>query len=404
MLNDSAMVMFVPDFAIKSPKVCRIRENEDRRPPRVDKPILAGRLANTASVGRFMSIGTLLIRADAGASVGAGHLMRCLALAEVWRRRGGAVEMVVAGSLPDGLATRIEEVGADLSSAPRLHEDGRWLAGIAEARDVAWLVVDGYRFNADYLRDAAGSGRPVLAIDDDARHARYPVTAVLNQNLHARAEDYAAKTEARLLLGPRHALIRSEFRSHRAWSRTIPARAAKILVTLGGADPGGHTGKIIKAIQVLKDRVPGADPRVRVIVGAANPRLDALQAMIVGSSGFEILSNVRDMGARMRWCDLAVSASGSTVWELALFRTPMLLATASTVEEPVAGSLADAGAALGLGRLEDLDVAALADAIAGLVGDADTRSRLSLAAGALVDGEGAERVVDQMLAISTASG
>ena len=346
----------------------------------------------------------LLIRADAGAGVGAGHLMRCLALVEAWRERGGAVDVVVPDTLPAGLATRIGEVGASISRAPSDPRDGGWLAATAEAGDATWLVVDGYRFGADYLRDAARSGRPVLAIDDDARHGSYPVTAVLNQNLHARAEDYAGKTDARLLLGPEHALIRSEFRGWGEWKRSIPARAKNILVTLGGADPGGHTDKVIEASRVLRARSPEVDLQVRVIVGAANPRLDTLRTTIEGSVGIEILSDVRDMGALMRWCDLAISASGSTVWELALFRTPMLLATASIAEEPVAASLKAAGAAMYLGRLADLEVAALADAIAGVVADHDLRSRLSRVAAGLVDGAGAGRVVDQMLAILGAPG
>ena len=33
----------------------------------------------------------LVIRADANGSVGTGHLMRCLALGQVWRDHGGQV-------------------------------------------------------------------------------------------------------------------------------------------------------------------------------------------------------------------------------------------------------------------------------------------------------------------------
>jgi UDP-2,4-diacetamido-2,4,6-trideoxy-beta-L-altropyranose hydrolase len=356
------------------------------------------------SIGWFMAIGTLLIRADAGTGVGAGHLMRCLALAEAWRERGGSVDMVVPKGLPDGLVARIGEIGARISWAPSEPEEGAWFAATAEARNAAWLVVDGYRFGPAYLEQAARPGRPVLAIDDDARHERYPVTVVLNQNLHASSEDYVGKTGARLLLSPWHALIRSEFRGWRDWRRSIPVRASKVMVTLGGADPGGHTEQVIEASRIARARFPNWNLKARVIVGAANPRLATLRALGDAAEGLEILSDVRDMGEQMRWCDLAISASGSTVWELALFQTPMLVATASRAEEPVATSLRNAGAALHMGRLEGLDIEALIDAVARVVTDEDLRSRLSLAVGAMVDGNGAERVVDQMLAISRDSG
>jgi UDP-2,4-diacetamido-2,4,6-trideoxy-beta-L-altropyranose hydrolase len=166
---------------------------------------------------------------------------------------------------------------------------------------------------------AGASGRPVLMLDDDARHARYPVRAVLNQNLHARAEDYAGKTTATLMLGPRHALIRQDLRNWRHWKRHHPEAASKLLVTLGGADSGGHTQKVIQALGQLKHRSPEARIVARVVVGGANPQAGALRASASENPDVELLFDVRDMAAQIRWCDAALSASGSTVWELALF-------------------------------------------------------------------------------------
>ncbi len=347
-----------------------------------------------------MTIGRLLIRADAGAGVGAGHLMRCLALAESWIEGGGGVTVAVPSNVPEGLATRVALVGADMERVPADMEDADWLIRRSAALGACWIVIDGYRFDTDYLAAVSEAGTPVLAIDDDARHGTYPTRLVLNQNLHARLGDYDGKTEAPLLLGPSYALIRSEFRCAEDWERSIPDVAGKVLVTLGGADPGGHTGRLVEAFRVLSSRDSAPSPKVRVVVGAANPRLKALREAFTTSPEVEILSDVRDMGKQMRWCDLALSAAGSTVWELALFGAPMMLATASKVEEPVARSLAEAGAALHLGRLADLDVEDLVASLGQALADAALRKRLGDAAGGLVDGRGARRVVEQMLAIS----
>jgi UDP-2,4-diacetamido-2,4,6-trideoxy-beta-L-altropyranose hydrolase len=350
-----------------------------------------------------MSIGTLFIRVDVGVVVGAGHLMRCLALAEVWRGRGGDVVMAVPDGLSNGLRDRVASVGCDVFTVPEESSTEGWLSE-AGRRDAAWLVLDGYDFGPDVMGRARRSGLPVLVLDDDARQDRYPVSMVLNQNLHARAEAYTRKTEARLLLGPRHALIRSEFRGWSNWKRDIPSCARNVLVTLGGADPGGHTERVIQALRVVGERFSEKKLSVRVVVGGANPRLDRLREIAETETGIEILSNVQDMGALMRWCDVAVSASGSTVWELALFQTAMLLATASKVEEPVASSLRAADAALVLGRLDDLSVEAITAAVAEILPNETLRARLASAAANLVDGNGAERVVDQMLAISPSTG
>lgn len=350
-----------------------------------------------------MAIGMLLIRADVGGGVGAGHLMRCLALAEAWIARGGGAVFAVPPGLPDGLAARITGIGAEIAWLPPDSEPTGWLADLAGARGAAWVVIDGYGFGADYLAAIERRGHHLLVLDDDARRDAYPGDLILNQNLHARPEDYHAKTEARLLLGPSHALIRSEFRVAGGWKRAIPTVAEKVLVTLGGADPGGHTERLVGAFHLLAQQANGPAPSVRIVVGAANPRLVSLREIVEGHPNLELLSDVQDMGEQMRWCDSAVSASGSTVWELALFAVPMLLATASEVEEPVADSLQAIGAARHLGRLSELDVATLVTALREVLSDDGSRARLSAAAAGLVDGKGADRVIDQMLAISTQS-
>jgi UDP-2,4-diacetamido-2,4,6-trideoxy-beta-L-altropyranose hydrolase len=399
MLNDAAMVMSAPGLAVKPSKVCRILDHEDSRAPVPNKPV-TGRTGREGT-GRpvAMAIGTLMIRADAGGTVGAGHLMRCLALAEAWIERGGRAVMAVPAGLPDGLTARIQAIGAVFHGMAETPDAVEASLRLAVAENADWIAVDGYRFGSDWLAALAGTGRPVLAIDDDSRHDGYPVRLILNQNLHARTEDYAGKSDADLLLGPKNALIRSEFRTAPGWRRAIPERAENILVTLGGADPGGHTARVLEALRLLGESGAESPPSVRVIAGAANPRLDGLRGLAAELDGVEILSDVRDMGAQMRWCDLAVSASGSTVWEMALFATPMLLGTASPVEEPVARSLDAAGAALHLGRLAELRVEELAEAITGAMVDHSLRSRLSNAAAGLVDGEGARRVVRHMLAL-----
>ena len=50
--------------------------------------------------------GTLLLRADADARRGTGHVMRCVALAEAWTARGGRPVLATAG-LPASLRERV---------------------------------------------------------------------------------------------------------------------------------------------------------------------------------------------------------------------------------------------------------------------------------------------------------
>ena len=269
---------------------------------------------------------TLIIRADASAAIGVGHVMRCLALAQAWQDAGGAA-VLVSSVLPENLEKRLrgERIGcvrllAAVGSAADVAETAR----CAEEASAEWIVVDGYRFDADYYRCVRGNGRKVLVIDDMAHLDRYPVDVLLNQNLSAQPLNYDGKTEeaTQLLLGPRYSLLRREFRARVEVPRPAVHRPFRVLVSFGGGDAENFTGRILENLM----RSGRRDLAVVVLAGAANPHGAALRRLTASAPfACEIRSNVEDVASVMAWADAAVTAAGSTVWELASLRLPALI-------------------------------------------------------------------------------
>src|SRR5215213_7901125 len=88
----------------------------------------------------------LLLRADADPEIGAGHVMRALALAQAWRASGGAATLL-SRPLPAPLAARLlaEEVSLASLGAPAGGEaDGAATAALAATLGASWIVADGY--------------------------------------------------------------------------------------------------------------------------------------------------------------------------------------------------------------------------------------------------------------------
>lgn len=360
---------------------------------------------------------TLLVRADADGRRGIGHVMRCLALAGAWQAAGGRV--VFASHCPVAkLRRRIRAAGPEVISLEHPHPHPsdlaatlNVLAGAASPSENpkghTWVALDGYHFDSAYQRAVRDTGARLLAVDDQAHLDRYHADVLLNQNLHAEELDYPCAPETVLLYGCRYGLLRQEFLNQGlSLRRRIPSVARKLLVTLGGADPENATPMVIAALERLN--LPGLE--AKVLVGPANPQLQSLQDQArrrsstssAGTSSAEdvqILSDVSDVPGLMAWADLAVSAAGSTCWEMAWMQLPAAVIVTAPNQEPIARRLSQAGVVTSLGHAAELDAETIAEALAALCHDRQHRADQIAAGRRLVDGRGARRVVAVMHAL-----
>jgi UDP-2,4-diacetamido-2,4,6-trideoxy-beta-L-altropyranose hydrolase len=208
----------------------------------------------------------LVIRADAGTEIGTGHVMRCLALAQGWQDAGGHAIFAMATEVPN-LEGRLKSEGVEvvhLAVKPGSSDDAIATGNLAREIGAAWVVVDGYRFTADYQRRIKDSEMRLLFVDDYGHTDRYYADVVLNQNRHAHEGLYVKREpHTRLLLGTHYALLRREFLRWQGWQREIPPVARRMLVTMGGGDPDNVTLKVILALNQMD--LPELE--VNVVVG-----------------------------------------------------------------------------------------------------------------------------------------
>ena len=141
----------------------------------------------------------LIVRADASNMIGIGHVMRCIALAQAWKRRGGEVFFIGRIS-SDKLKHRIVNDGFEFIAAEHPHpypNDIYYTLSIIDgiikkhhkklsincggegAKD-HWIVLDGYYFGSDYQRKLQNTGCFLLVIDDLAHLPHYYADILLN--------------------------------------------------------------------------------------------------------------------------------------------------------------------------------------------------------------------------------
>ena len=342
-----------------------------------------------------MERGTLLVRADASLEIGTGHVMRCLALAQGWRASGGNVIFVCAQltpSLKDLLQAEHIQV-TQIDAPPGSREDLARTEQLARSTDVSWLAIDGYQFDTDY-QATMQQCRSLLTIDDNAELDYYAADLVLNQNAHASPSLFENRSSnTRLLLGPRFALLRDEFVAYRGWSREIPQRATRLLLTMGGSDAANLTPRLLPLLADL----PIEDLRIRVVMGGSARNADAVASIAAQYPGrVEVLRDVKNMAALMTWADVAVAGAGTTCWEMCSLGLPAILIVVADNQKFIARKLADLGAVENAGSAANLDAASVAESCRLLLADRTRRTLMSQIERQIVDGSGRERVLDQM--------
>ena len=334
---------------------------------------------------------SLLIRADTSPPMGAGHLMRCLAMAETWLHAGGRVVLASTG-LPPATRTRLDALGVEnviLEVPPGSPRDAARVAMLAEEHDAAWIMVDGYQFNAAYQDALKAAGCRLLFVDDFGHAGRYAADLVLNQNLGARPDLYQEREPyTRLLLGPRFVLLRRQFLEWRREPRGSASIPCRILVTLGGSDPDNVTAKVLQALGGLP---PELVRETVVIVGDSNPHTQWLAAQ-VATPGIRICRSVANMAEMMAEADLAIAAGGTTAWELAYMGVPMVLLALAENQVANGEQLQAAGVGRYLGWHTRVSADRIGEALATCAGAPDDRAEMARRGRALIDGWGCSRV------------
>jgi UDP-2,4-diacetamido-2,4,6-trideoxy-beta-L-altropyranose hydrolase len=341
----------------------------------------------------MMSARQLLVRADASPKIGAGHVMRCLALSKAWQFSGGDVTFASAEMLPP-LKVRLQQERFGLvaiEGEPGSEQDAQRTGEVAKQLQSEWVVVDGYRFVPDYYRRLRGRGVRSLAIDDDGRFDEYVSDAVLNQNASAEEAMYRNRQPCtKLLLGSSFVLLRPEF-ARAPREREIPRVARRLLITMGGSDPENVTRKVVGVLS----EISGEALEIRVVLGSGYCHAAELRTLVSNSKASICLEeNPPDMVPLMTWADLAISAAGGTCWELAYMGVPAVVVAISGDQCGIGEAVANRGVAHSLGFHAHVSASQIVDAVHQLMMDQQRRSEMSKAGQRLIDGLGPKRVVE----------
>ncbi|MGN1179788.1 MAG: PseG/SpsG family protein [Suilimivivens sp.] len=231
-----------------------------------------------------------------------------------------------------------------------------------------------------------------VAYLDDLQLFDYPADLVINYDVipEGKLPSYTAAYEnaAHTLLGASYTPLRSQFAGKNA---PLRSHVSNILITTGGSDPFHFCLKSIEAFQE-KSSCPF---QLQIVVGRLNKDKAMLYEIARELSFVHLHENVSDMASLMESCDLAVSAAGTTLYELCAMGIPAVSFCMADNQITSANAFADAGVIPYAGDIRTSCESVLSTVInfvTSMSENSDKRKNAQNAMRRLIDGKGAMRI------------
>lgn len=346
----------------------------------------------------------IAIQADGGSEIGMGHIMRTLVLAEELSKENEVFYMCRVENRGHCSHSYIKDNGCKVTSLEQLEgyniSYSKYIQGIEkilcegfqvkllnednlidELKQIKadLLITDSYFVDEKYFEETKKIFNKTAYIDDMNKYY-FNVDFLINQNCDAEDFHYKVNHDTKLILGTDYILLREEFKN--LHKKDMKNKAYDIMITVGGADPYRITEKILYYISEL-------DYNFHVVIGPCFDDTSFIESFKNDKIKFYYNADMREI---MKRCDIAISACGSTLYELSACGVPTLGIIIAENQNGIANKLDGMGIINNLGWYDKISKDYLINNIDKLANDYILRKYLSEKESKLIDGKGAERI------------
>lgn len=256
----------------------------------------------------------ILFRADSSSTIGTGHIMRDLVLAEQFK---DANIIFASQDLPGNINHKIEEkdYAIEILNSNSIEE----LINLIKKYSIDMIIIDHYDVDYDYekaLKDIAGI--TIFVLDDT--YEKHYCDILLNHNIYADISRYKnlVPENCELRCGAGFTLLRDEFRSEKTKQRKPTLETKNIFIAMGGAD---HSNLNIEILKVLEN-FPNI--HANVVTTTANQYLNELQEYVADKDTVMLHINTHQIAKLMNEANFAIVTPSVTVNEIMYMAVPFI--------------------------------------------------------------------------------
>lgn len=330
----------------------------------------------------------IAIRADGSSNIGMGHIMRCMAIAKEFKKRN--IEVLFITKQNEIVSNILVENKLKIINITpmNLKEEILIVKNILLKENIDTILVDSYYLSDNYLNQLSVACKLLISIDDNNLYTN-PSDIIINPNIYGPDLNYYVKnSKVKLLLGWDYIILRDEFIN--LSPIIINEKVKNILVTMGGTDINNYTIKVLKSINNI-------EATINVIIGSGFKCIDEIKRISEDKTNINLIYNPSNIAQVMKENDIAISAGGTTIYELASLGIPTILITQAENQKNLAEKVDKLKLMNYLGCFKEVKEEYIEKNVVQLMKDKQSREYMSNECKNIINRNGVANIINEIL-------
>lgn len=331
------------------------------------------------------------IRADGSSHIGMGHIMRCLVICKEFIRRNIETIFLVKYDEKVIEILNTNKIKYEIVKSENLKDEAKIVCDCIKNLKLDAVLIDSYWISNKYLKEIYNHTNLLISIDDNNLYD-YPSHIILNANIYAKDINYKLiNPKTKLLLGCKYVILRGEFIEESPI--IIKDKVKNILVTMGGSDINNYTPTVLESISKT-------DNQINVIVGPQFQNIEVIKDIALNNKNINLIYNPKSVKDIMKKNDIAISAAGTTTYELAVLGIPTILICQADNQENIVRKTNDLKMMINLGNFKNVKKEDIYNSLLYLINNKSKREDMSKRCIENVGRRGVINIVDEILKYS----
>jgi UDP-2,4-diacetamido-2,4,6-trideoxy-beta-L-altropyranose hydrolase len=335
----------------------------------------------------------ICFRCDFGPQYGLGHLMRCISIAHGLEKYANVKTYCLTNKGEKKIECFLDNSGMEVVVFPErvlgLDFD---LSNYVRSTGKCITIFDNYDVTFEQMTAYKEKFSNLVAIDDLADR-QFDTDIIINQNINAEKLNYNCVNKPQLLLGRNYALLRKNIlKAKRA------ENAQRIMISFGGGDVYSRIELSLQWFEDINERL-NHSIEIDLVLAVTPTQLRVIQKIFNQFKKLKVnyITNSYDLSKVMSQTDFAITAAGSTVFELAHMGVPQIAFMIDENQEITGSKINEHGFGTCLGYLEDVFKDDFVNVFFEFLENTSLKTEMSSKGKKFVDGKGVDRIVEQIV-------